>query len=62
MAETGKTCAPDWEELYQKVERENRKLREECQYLERQNREIELLKAQLEIVYLIFGRGQNGNG
>lgn len=47
------TCGLNYEAEYERLRAENEKLREEC-------REIEILRAKLSIVHLIFGGVDNG--
>lgn len=60
MEDQGKCVMPDWESEYHAACELNKRMSNEIQdmkaYFERQSRENEIMKAQLDIVYLIFGR------
>lgn len=62
MDEQNKCVMPDYEAEYNKAVELNCKLSKEVRdmkaYFERQSRENEIMKAKLEMVYLIFG-GRN---
>lgn len=64
MEDQGKCVMPDWESEYHAVCKLNEKMSNEIQdmkhYFERQGRQNEIMKAQLDIVYLIFGGRNHG--
>lgn len=58
------TCGLDYESEYERLKAENAKLREECSYFEEKarctERENEILRGKISMVYLIFGGDDNG--
>lgn len=64
MEDQGKCVMPDWESEYHAACELNKMMSNEIQdmksYFEKQKRENEIMKAQLDIVYLIFGGRNHG--
>lgn len=60
MEDQGKCVMPDWESEYHAACELNKRMSNEIQdmknFFEGQKRENEIMKAKLEMVYLIFGR------
>ena len=56
MADEKMTCEINYEAEYNRLLEENAKLKMKLEYLDGAGRENQILKAKLEMVYLIFGR------
>lgn len=56
MADEKMTCGINYEAEYNRLLEENAKLKMKFEYLDGAGRENQILKAKLEMVYLIFGR------
>ena len=50
----------DYKAEYERLKAENRKLHEEIEWLRTNDLEMKKMRAQLDIVYLIFGGRSNG--
>lgn len=50
----------DYKAEYERLKAENRKLHEEIEWLRTNDLEMKKMRAQLDIVYLIFGGKNNG--
>lgn len=64
MEDQGKCVMPDWESEYHAACELNKRMSNEIQdmknFFEGQKRENEIMKAKLEMVYLIFGGRNHG--